>query len=118
MKTLHFFKALSVLGVLLFISCSDDTADEGTFEPLSGEMVRLTIEIIPAGSGVVYPHSGNYSKGQYVTLRPDANSGYRFSHWAGDIASPYHSETIKLDSDKTITAVFNEARNDFLNPME
>ena len=118
MGTLRFFKALSAFALVLFISCSDDNADEADFEPLSGEEVNLRIEIIPAGSGVVYPHSGRYGKGQEVTLRPDANPGYRFSHWTGDIESENHSQTVKLDSDKTITAVFVEFRNDFRNPIE
>lgn len=118
MKTLHFFKALSLLVVFLFIGCSGDGGDDAPFEQVSGEQVRLSIEIIPAGSGVVYPHSGNYSKGAYVTLRPDPNGGYRFSHWTGDLASNYYTETIKLDSDKTITAVFTETKNDFRNPLE
>ena len=118
MGTLRLFRALCVVALAGFISCSDDNTDEGNFEQLSGEKVRLTIEIIPSGSGVVYPHSGTYDKGQNITLRPDANTGYRFSHWTGDVASDYHSETIKLDSDKTITAVFMVYRNDFLNPQE
>jgi hypothetical protein len=90
-----------------------------SFEQLSGEQVRLSIEIIPAGSGVVYPNSGSYSKGQYVTLRPESNSGYYFSHWTGDMESTHHSETIKLDSNKSITAVFIEYKNNFPNnPQE
>ena len=120
MKTLRFFQALSVLAVFLFIGCSSDSGDDEPFEVerVSGEQVRLSIEIIPAGSGIVYPHSGNYSKGQYITLRPESNSGYYFSHWTGDISSVYHSETIKLDSNKSITAVFIEYKNNFLNPQE
>jgi hypothetical protein len=104
--------------MVFFISCSSDDGDERSFEQFSGDQVRLTIEIIPAGSGVVNPHSGLYSKGQFVTLQPDSNSGYSFSHWTGDIVSNYHSQTIKMDSDKTITAVFIEYHNDFLDPKE
>ena len=118
MGTLRLFSALSAFALVLFISCSDDNSDEGEFEPLSGENVNLRIEIIPAGSGVVYPHSGSYSKGLWVTLRPDANPGYLFSHWTGDIESAHHSQTLKLDSDKTITAVFLEFRNDYFDPKE
>ena len=118
MGTLRFIKAFSVFALVGFISCSDDNPDEGDFEQFSTEKVRLTIEIIPAGSGIVYPHSGTYNKGQYISLRPDPNTGYLFSHWTGDVASDHHSETIKLDTDKTITAVFVEYRNDFLDPKE
>ena len=115
MEVIRFYRVFIAFALVLFISCSDDTTDEGNFEPLSGEMVRLSIEIIPAGSGVVYPRSGNYSKGSYVTLRPESNSGYYFSHWAGDMESTYHSETIKMDSNKSITAVFIEYGNNFPN---
>ena len=115
MGTLRLFRAVCIFALLGLISCSDDNTDEGNFEPFAGERVRLSIEIIPAGGGVVYPHSGTYSKGQFVTLRPESNSGYYFSHWTGDIESTYHSETIKLDSNKTITAVFIEYWNNFPN---
>lgn len=118
MGTLRLFRALGAMVLLVFISCSDDQADEGNFEQLSGEQVRLSIEIIPVGSGVVYPHSGTYSVGESVTLRPDPNRGYVFSHWAGDLASNHHSETVKLDSDKTITAVFKKVEKDYFGPQE
>lgn len=116
MKTLHFFKALSVLVVFLFIGCSDDSEDERVFQPQALETVNLRVEIIPAGSGVVYPQSGSYNKGQWVTLLPDASPGYIFSHWTGDVESVYHSQVIELDADKTITAVFRVSLNDFQNP--
>ena len=116
MGTIRLFKALSAFALVLFISCSDDSEDERVFQPQVVETVNLRVDIIPAGSGVVYPHSGSYNKGQWVTLRPDASPGYIFSHWTGDVESVFHTEVIKLDADKTITAVFIGSQNDFQNP--
>ena len=116
MGTLRLFRVLSILAVFLLISCSDNSEDERVFQPQAVETVNLRVEIIPAGSGVVYPQSGSYNKGQWVTLLPDANPGYIFSHWTGDVESVYHSQVIKLDADKTITAVFIGPLNDFQNP--
>jgi hypothetical protein len=112
MGTLRFFKALSAFALVLFISCSNDDTDERVSQPQVAETVNLRIEIIPAGSGVVYPYSGSYIKDQWVTLRPDANPGFIFSHWTGDVQSVYHSQVIKMDTDKKITAVFVGVRND------
>lgn len=55
MGTFRFFKTLSVFVLVFFIGCSDKKGDEDSFEPLSGEEVNLTIEIIPEGSGSCYP---------------------------------------------------------------
>lgn len=106
MGTLRLFKALSVLALVGFISCSDDNADEGDSQQLSGEKVTLTIEIIPEGSGVVLPVSGTYTKGQQLTLRAIPNEGYLFSYWVDWIYSSRNIHSITMDSDKKVTAVF------------
>ena len=118
MGTLRFFKALSLFALAVFISCSGNNGDDDSYEPPPGEQVRLSIEIIPAGSGVVSPNSGTFLKGEEVTLRPRANNGYFFSHWTGDVSSEFFNETIKMDSDKSVKAVFRKSKNTFLNPNE
>lgn len=69
----------------------------------------MSIQIIPQGSGVVYPHSGNYNKGQELTVRAIPNEGYSFSHWTGEVTSIEHTHLIYMDSDKSLTAVFTES---------
>ena len=118
MGTLHFFKALCAFALVLFISCSDDNTVEGEFEQLSGEKVSLTIEIIPEGSGVVLPKSGEYTKGHQMTLRALPNDGYLFSYWEGESTVTGQTHIITMDSDKRVVAVFRESINDFRNPME
>ena len=113
MGTFRFFKTLSMFVLVFFISCSDKKGDEDSFEPLSGEEVNLTIEIIPEGSGVVLPVSGTYTKGQQLTLRAIPNKGYLFSYWEDGFNSSQDTHSITLDSDKTIIAHFFERKNDF-----
>jgi hypothetical protein len=118
MGTLRLFRALSIFVLAGFISCSDDNSDEGYFEQLSGEKVNLTIEIIPEGGGEVLPKSGTYAKGHQMTLRALPNEGYLFSFWEGEVTVSGPTHLITMDSDKTITAVFREAKNNFLGPEE
>lgn len=116
MGTLRLFKALSAFALVLFISCSDDNADEGDFEQVSGEKVTLTVKIIPEDSGVVLPDSGSYNKGHEIILRALPNEGYTFSHWEGVISSGAEAHVINMDSDKSVTAVFRQIKTNFGNP--
>ncbi|MEM4398157.1 MAG: cellulase family glycosylhydrolase, partial [Candidatus Woesearchaeota archaeon] len=52
-----------------------------------GTTYTLTVNVSPAGSGVVYlnPSQGSYTAGSQVTLTAQPNSGYIFSSWSGDL---------------------------------
>jgi LPXTG-motif cell wall-anchored protein len=68
-------------------------------------LYTLTVNI--EGDGVVDVNpSGPYSYGDIVSLNATANIGSIFSHWSGDFESVNASETIVMDSSKTVTAHF------------
>ena len=71
------------------------------------EEFDLTVDKI--GNGTVNPESGTYLDGEEVTLTAQASPNWIFSQWLGDVAATNTSEsTIKMNSDKTATALFLE----------
>ncbi|MCD6390813.1 MAG: PKD domain-containing protein [Dehalococcoidia bacterium] len=69
---------------------------------------RLTTSVSPPGSGSVSPSSGTYQEGMTVSLTAHANSGYVFDHWGGDASGSSSSVSINMDSNKHVTAYFEE----------
>ncbi len=49
-----------------------------------------------------------YITGTSVTLTAEAESGYQFDHWDGDLTGSDNPVKVVIDSDKNITAVFKE----------
>jgi hypothetical protein len=71
---------------------------------------ELTIEILPEGSGTVElspaGEDGYYDDGEVVTLTANANSGYVFGNWSGDLTGTNNPETLTMDGPKNVTANF------------
>jgi len=68
----------------------------------------LSVSVSPSGSGVVSinPFKSKYTAGEQVTLTAQANSGYVFSSWSGDLSGTTNPATITMNSNKTVTANF------------
>ena len=64
----------------------------------------LTTNIV--GDGIVVPDSGKYNKGDTVIVQAIALSGFKFNHWEGDLSDSNIQDTIIMNEDKIITAVF------------
>ena len=60
------------------------------------------------GNGTISPEAGehSYSDGTIVTLTASPDPGWSFVGWSGNLTSFNSSESIVIDSDKTITATF------------
>ncbi len=73
-----------------------------------GTSYTLTVNVSPQGAGVVYlnPSQGVYTAGTQVELTAQANSGYVFSSWSGDLTGTQNPTTITMNSNKTVTANF------------
>jgi len=74
----------------------------------SGTTYTLSINVSPTGGGVVYlnPSGGVYTAGTQVQLTAQANSGYVFSNWSGDLSGTQNPATVVMDTDKVIVANF------------
>jgi len=73
----------------------------------AGTMYTLSVDIV--GQGSVTPPSGStYPEGTEVEIEAFADLGWAFTGWSGDLVSIDNPETILMDSDKEITATFEE----------
>jgi hypothetical protein len=66
----------------------------------------LDITVIGNGSVDRNPEEPKYFYGTNVELIANANSGWIFSHWNGDLTGNENPVTITMDDDKNITATF------------
>jgi len=68
----------------------------------------FTLAINVSGSGTTNPAPGiwTYSDGQTVSISATPNSGWVFDHWDGDLSGTAASQSILMNADKTVTAVF------------
>lgn len=73
---------------------------------------ELCIENSPVAAGKVTPNSGThrFSPNSVVTLSAEAELGYEFAYWIGDVSNPKaKSTTVQLDTSKIVVAVFEPA---------
>jgi hypothetical protein len=71
----------------------------------------LTKAANPAAGGTIVatPASadGYYNSGQAVQLRADANPGYAFANWSGDLTGTANPQNVGMNAPKSVTANFN-----------
>ena len=75
------------------------------------EACLLTTNIVPAGGGTVVlsPPGPAYEPGAVVDLTAQANAGWRFDHWEGNVLNPNVPATrIRMNAHQTVTAVFGQ----------
>jgi hypothetical protein len=74
-------------------------------------MYELTVTVV-SGHGTVEPNSGSYSAGTVVTLTATPEVGYYMRQWTGtdDDTSCGLTNTVTMDSDKTVTVEFGQPR--------
>jgi hypothetical protein len=66
----------------------------------------ISTSVTPAGSGTVIAPSGGYYK-ETVNVLASPNIGFTFVEWQGDLTTTNPSETLLMDDNKTIQAVFS-----------
>jgi hypothetical protein len=54
------------------------------------------------------PNQSTYTYGAVVELTANADPGWSFDHWSGDLTGTDNPDTIVMDGDKTVTATFKE----------
>ena len=67
-----------------------------------------TFELLISGNGTVMvdPDQATYLYGTNVTLTAFGETGWTFAGWSGDLSGSDSPETITMDGNKTITAIF------------
>lgn len=70
------------------------------------EQFILTTGVTQGGAIYCFPDQEEYSDGAVVEVFAQADAGWRFDHWEGDLKGSDNPTTLTMDADKTITAVF------------
>jgi len=87
--------SILIIGIFLLSACGAPT-------------YTLSTSVSPSGTGSVSPPSGQYEEGSQATLTATPASGYTFDYWSGDASGSSATITITMDSNKSITAHFEE----------
>jgi len=72
--------------------------------------LNITVDPIAGGTvdAVPGPEESNwYAEGTEVTLTANANTGWTFDHWSGNLTGSANPETITMDGNKSVTAHFS-----------
>lgn len=76
---------------------------------VQGTPAQHSLTTAVSGSGSVVPERGTYDENTVVDIQANAESGWHFDHWEGDLpASDNNPTTITMDADKYVIAVFEE----------
>lgn len=68
---------------------------------------NLTLKTIAENGTIIISLPKNYyTRGDVVNLEAKASSGYKFSHWSGDVSGTKESITITMNFHKVVTANF------------
>jgi hypothetical protein len=71
------------------------------------ESFSLNVNLVGNGDVTLDPDGGTYSPGTEVELTAEPDTGWAFSGWSGDLSGSNNPETIIMNSDKNITAIFD-----------
>jgi len=98
-----------VNGVTTRVTDEDNVSVEVKCEQ-QPELEEYTLTINKEGEGTVHqnPYNTTYTAGKDVELTAEPNEGWEFNHWTGDITGNTNPKTIKMNSNKTITAHFTQ----------
>jgi uncharacterized repeat protein (TIGR02543 family) len=87
------------------IIIDDDKAITATF---TEDQYILSINTIGNGSVTKNPDQTTYTYGTVVTLTANADLGWSFDGWSGDLTGITNPSTITMDSNKAVTATFTQ----------
>jgi hypothetical protein len=86
----------------------NDKSVTAVFEQDAAEEYTLTVRVEGEGSVSRNPDRSSYTDGEDVELTARPASGWSFKEWKGALSGSNNPETIVMDQDKSITAVFEQ----------
>ncbi len=69
----------------------------------------LTIDKVGEGTVTLYPPGDVYDENTQVELTAQADSGWVFSGWSGDLSGSQNPGTVTMDAEKTVIATFTDS---------
>ena len=98
MKKLKF---LFLLIIIFLGSCQEDPPD-----PII--KYNLVTNVIPIEGGTINPSSGSFEEGTQINIMATSSTDYFFSGWSGSLESKDNPISLVMNSDKSLTAIFEE----------
>jgi hypothetical protein len=89
------------------ITMDSDKQVIATFTALTQYALTVTVDPETSGTVILEPPGGMYAEGTVVTLTAQAESGWRFIEWSGDLTGSTNPDTITMDADKEVMATFS-----------
>ena len=87
---------------------ASNTPGEAVFEEIPSEIFTIETQTIGGGEIILNPDQAEYEEAEEITVEAQPESGWSFSHWEGDLTGTANPQTITIDSDKSVTANFEE----------
>ncbi|MBF0363085.1 MAG: hypothetical protein HQK49_18840 [Oligoflexia bacterium] len=69
----------------------------------------LNVVVEPEGAGTITPANGAFDKGATIELNGNANAGFAFDRWEGDLVGTNNMAQVVMDANKNIKAIFKKA---------
>jgi len=97
--------------MLIAAGCGTTDADSNGGDPPPpppppATTYSLSTTVSPQGAGSVSPSSGIFDESAQVSVEADANQGWRFDSWSGDIESADNPLSFAITSNTSLTANF------------
>ena len=82
-----------------------------SYQAIFSELFELTLDVEEEGTGSIshdsiFPLTSIFA-GESIELTANPATGYEFTEWNGDLDGSNNPESISMDDDKAVTAVFN-----------
>jgi hypothetical protein len=77
------------------------------FEEEEPQDFSLSVSVDGEGSVEISPEQDRYEPGEEVTLTASPDEGWVFSRWQGDLSGSENPESLVMDENKSVTAVFS-----------
>lgn len=77
------------------------------FSLINNATFNLTVNAT-GGEVLLDPPGGSYAGGATVSLTPQPDSGYVFSHWSGDLSGSANPADLLINAHKSVTAHFSQ----------
>ncbi|MFQ5602399.1 MAG: PKD domain-containing protein, partial [bacterium] len=107
----HTYTVVGSYSVMAQARCQTHTSIVSSWSsglPVTISGHTLTTNVSPSGSGSVSrnPNKSEYNHNEVVQLRADANSGYKFDRWGGDLSGSSNPVNLTMNDNKSVTAYF------------
>ena len=85
------------------------TSPTWSFTTSSTVSYNLTVNVAGSGSVSKLPNKSQYNSGDVVQLTANADAGWTFAGWSGDLTGSTNPRSVTMNGNKTVTATFTPA---------